>query len=306
MKLHLPKGLRAALLACLALASVGVTKADSSIISINFATGDDVNVKTDAPGSVGGVSASGWMNILGNNPNAINGTYTNMTDQSGAAVSGLLALKVPQNPWSPGNLPYATLSDQIQRSYLDLNASNKWTIDLINRQDADVCVISDLVLYFSGDGHSGTSQLYSPVSVNGVSYIGGTNTLAGTETGWGKRNNSSAGAYGDDTINADNTIKVTGLSGYISMGNVSQNDSGKRATLAGMQIILDDTEQLFYSSDLASVASEAASNLMWYKDGAASALADIAESARYLNFTNGTDATTVTFSNESVRVIEVS
>ncbi|MCI7004560.1 MAG: autotransporter outer membrane beta-barrel domain-containing protein, partial [Akkermansia muciniphila] len=303
MKLHLPKGLRAALLACLALASIGVTKADPSIISINFATGDDVNVKTDAPGSVGGVSASGWMNILGNSASAISKTYTALTDQSGAAVSGFITLKTQQNPWSPsGNRPYTTLSDQIQRSYLDLGGNNTWTINLLTPQDTDVCVISDLVLYFSGDG-----KKFSPVSVNGISYVGGVDAVAGEDvTDWGNRDMSVSGAYGNDTINAKNTIKVTGLSGYISTGNVPQNNSDKRATLAGMQIILDDTEQLFYSSDLALVASEAASNLTWKKDGVTSALADIELSARYLNFTNGTDATTVTFSDESVRVIEVS
>ncbi len=301
MKLHLPKGLRAALLACLALASVGVTKADSSIISINFATGDDVNVKTDAPGSVGGVSASGWMNILGNSASAISKTYTALTDQSGAAVPGGILLKTPQNPWSPNGLPYTTLSDQIQRSYLDLQPNIKWNVNFYNTGDSYGKV--DVILYFSGDGGE-----FAPVSVNGKSYIGGVGEAATSDTqGWGNRTMSSSGSsYGDNTINVNNTIKVTGLYGPITLSNVPQSTNAKRATLAGMQIILSgDGSEVFYTADLTSKTSEEASALTWTRNNASTALKDIAESDRFLNLTNG-NSTTITFAGQNVRVIQAS
>ena len=199
------------------------------IISINFGKTDTANVVDGTEngtaglatisGSDTGVSAGGWTNASGQN-----GTVSTLKNHDGETIAGAsVAWTCGNAAWGPNNWDTTTLLGTIQSSYLDLSADNTWNISV----DTPF-LVCDVYLYFSGDGSK-----YSPVNVNGTSYIGGTNVLAGTATEWGDRGQNASGTL---TLGM-NTILVTGTAGIVSLSNVPQNDSAKRATISGMQIV---------------------------------------------------------------------
>ena len=251
----------------MALFAVNVsTTVGSDIISINFGT---TAIPTEATGEVGGVGAAHWVNITGSNTGAVNGTYS-LTGKTGSTYTDVLTLNTTQNPWGPGG-DTGTVLGAMQSSYLDLGANNTWTITLNMGSAVDVDhTVTNVVLYFSGDGNQ-----YSPVSVGGVSYIGGTDTPAGSATAWGDRSQSASANLGNH-----NTITVTdvNLSSSLTITNVPQNATAKRATLSGMQIIITDA----YDTDLAA-GSNTAESLTWNGPNSFSgAYTSIAVADRYL------------------------
>ncbi len=201
------------------------------IISINFGTtADNITATmrdnaglvtyTDGSGAtVTGVGAAGWSNATGRN-----GTNSELKNYNGDTIEGASVTWVgAQGPWEGGPAKTGSVLSAIQHSYMDLSANNTWNISV----DTPF-LVCDVYLYFSGD-----NSKYSPVNVNGTSYIGGTNELAGATTEWGNR-----AADSNSTLELNkNAILVTGTAGIVSLSNVPQNDSAKRATISGMQIV---------------------------------------------------------------------
>ena len=201
------------------------------VISINFGqTADNITAEmtgnaglvtyTDGSGAtVTGVGAAGWSNATGQN-----GTNSELKNYNGDTIEGASVTWVgAQGPWGGGPAKTGSVLSAIQHSYMDLSANNTWNISV----DTPF-LVCDVYLYFSGDGNK-----YSPVNVNGISYIGGANILAGTATEWGDRGQTTSGTLALGT----NAILVTGTAGIVSLSNVPQNDSAKRATISGMQIV---------------------------------------------------------------------
>jgi len=249
----------------------------SDITSVNFGT---LTVGT-APGEVGGIYAPGWQDIIGN-ASQVAGTR-NLVNSDGRVV-GSITVSVPQAPYSPGGNT-SSLTHAIQQSYFDLGANNKWTLNL-----AVDYLISDVILYFSGDGSK-----FSPVKVNSSNYIGGTDVTAGSATDWGTRNRSGV-------FNDANTIKVSKtVGGVYAIENVPQNSTSKRGTICGMQVV-DRTADYAYFATVDSAASTA--GLSWTRGtGATATLANIAEADRILCVEATGDNASLAFSGETVKVL---
>ena len=274
MKLHLPKRLFAAILAAFAVCTSTTIGAD--IISVNFGSQSVAGTS----GEVGGVSAAYWVNITGSEDGTTSLTANN---DSGTTV-GSLYLDVAQDPWAGGGTDVSTVLGAMQKSYLDLSSNNAWTIDL------NAYMVSDVTLYFSGDG--GT---YAPVSVNGTSYVGGQDA-EGVED-WGTRTPDTNGTLGDH-----NTISVTGVKGLVLATNVPQNDAYKRATISGMQV----TDAVAYSAALAS-GDNTVSTLSFTKaDGSELSLSGIEEAERYVAVEGDADNTSRLALDTAVKGLQVS
>ena len=262
MKLHLPKRLFAALMAVFAM-NVSTT-VGSDVISINFGA-DKRPVSEDATGTLNGVTAANWNNISGNV------TSQNLTGKSGTEYAGVLTLNQAQGNWNSGVADNNTLVSDMQYGYLDLRADNTWTIKLnMSSYEGLEHSLVDVVMYFAGDGTQ-----FSPIAVGGVSYIGGSDNLAGTDTAWGDRSTNASATLGDH-----NTIKVTNVdvSSDLTINNVPQNDTNKRGSISGMQIIITDV----YDAALAA-GENVAESLTWAgPNGFSGAYSAVDAADRYL------------------------
>lgn len=269
MKLHLPKRLFAALMATFAVCFSTTIGAD--IISVNFGTSDEP-IAADATEPINGSTSARWNNIVGNQTD-VNGTHILKSENVDAV--GTLTLNTPQNTWGSNNaVRNQTLTSQMQSSYLDLSSGNKWQIDL-----STDFMCSDVVLYFSGDGNK-----YAPVLVNGTSYVGGTNVKGNSE--WGDRSLAASA-----TISDNNRIIVTDVRGLIHMENVPMSDTGKRATLSGLQVVEADT----WSAALAA-GNNTFSAISWTLGGTTSAADAITEGDRWLKAAADASGSTIVFS----------
>ncbi len=198
--------------------------AAGEIISINFGsnTVDSSDTGTAGLATYGegtAVGANGWTNATGKE-----GTSSNLKNYDGTAITGSsVSWSAPQDPWGPGGTTHDTntVLGSIQSSYLDLSAGNQWTVNVNS-----TFLTCDVYVYLSGDNNK-----YAPVNINGVSYIGGENQQG--NDAWGDRSTDSSKTITLGT----NAIKVTGQTGYVSLSNVVMNDSAKRATLSGIQIV---------------------------------------------------------------------
>lgn len=262
MKLHLPKRLFAALMAVFAM-NVSTT-VGSDVISINFGA-DKRPVSEDATGTLNGVTAANWNNISGNV------TSQNLTGKSGTEYAGVLTLTQAQGNWNSGVADNNTLVSDMQYGYLDLGANNTWTIKLnMSSYEGLEHSLVDVVMYFAGDGTQ-----FSPIAVGGVSYIGGSDNLAGTDTAWGDRSTNASATLGDH-----NTIKVTNVdvSSDLTINNVPQNNTSKRGSISGMQIIITDV----YDAALAA-GENVAESLTWAgPNGFSGAYSAVDAADRYL------------------------
>ena len=262
MKLHLPKRLFAALMAVFAM-NVSTT-VGSDVISINFGA-DKRPVSEDATGTLNGVTAANWNNISGNV------TSQNLTGKSGTEYAGVLTLAQAQGNWNSGVADNNTLVSDMQYGYLDLGANNTWTIKLnMSSYEGLEHSLVDVVMYFAGDGTQ-----FSPIAVGGVSYIGGSDNLAGTDTAWGDRSTNASATLGDH-----NTIKVTNVdvSSDLTINNVPQNNTSKRGSISGMQIIITDV----YDAALAA-GENVAESLTWAgPNGFSGAYSAVDAADRYL------------------------
>lgn len=275
MKPKLSKSLLAAVLATFAFIGHTINAADS--ISINFYSGDKT-INADTVGELGGISASGWNNILGNS-----GTYS-LNNQAGAAA-GQLHLTAAQSPWGPGYTG-SDVESILASSYLDLGASNSYSLVLTSDY-----WIQDVVLYLSGDGDQ-----FGAVNVNGTSYVGGVD-VQGTGA-WGNRSTWTDDTHyytGSGELNADKAIKVTQLLDKITVGNIATGNSTARATLAGMQII-DRTDESAYATTLGTDTT-AAADATWTKGDVTTAYQDIEANDRLLLVTADTAGSTMTLAD---------
>lgn len=258
------------------------TTVGADVISVNFGTADEP-IAADATEPINGSTSARWNNIVGNQT-AVNGSH--LLKSESVDVAGTLTLVTPQDTWgSDSAARNATLTSQMQSSYLDLSAGNKWVIDLTTD-----FMRSDVVLYFSGDGGK-----YTPVQVNGTSYVGGTNVEGDSE--WGDRSLQASA-----TISDNNRIIVTGVVGDIHMESVSMGDSGKRATLSGLQVVEVDT----WSATLAA-GNNTFSSVSWTLGDTTSTVADIAENDRWLKAAADASGSTFVFSESpSIQGLQVS
>ena len=254
MKLHLPKKLFAALMAIFAIATG--TTLGSDVISINFGS---KAVDADSTGEVGGVTAAYWTNI-----NAAVNNH-NVLGAGGTTYNGVLTVSTTQSnfAWQSGIADAGTVLSDVQATYMDLSGNTQWTVNL-NLTDAlnsDLYRV-DVTMYLSGDGNA-----FSPVTVGGANYIGGTDVLAGETTAWGDRSSAASATQGPH-----NTLTVTDVGQNVTMSNVMSGDAAKRATLAGMQISVKD----IYQYELAAGSTNSAEAVTWTgPTGASVAYADL-------------------------------
>ncbi len=285
MKLHLPKKLFAALMAVFAI-TAGTTLG-SDVISINFGS---KAVDADSTGDVGGVTAAYWTNI-----NAAVNNH-NVLGAGGTTYNGVLTVSTTQSnfAWQSGIADAGTVLSDVQSSYMDLSADTQWTVNL-NLTDAlnsDLYRV-DVTIYLSGDGNT-----FSPVTVAGANYIGGTDVLAGATTAWGDRSSAASATQG-----AHNTLTVTDVGQNVTMSNVMSGDAAKRATLAGMQISVKD----IYQYELAAGSTNSAEAVTWTgPTGASVAYADLDLADRLLraNVTAG-DAALSFASGAQIEALQV-
>ncbi len=270
MKLHLPKRLFAALMATFTVCVSTTVGAD--VISVNFGRADTA-IQEGATEPLHGSTSVRWNNIVGNSADAVSGTYAVKSEAKDTA--GTLTVNVTNPPWTGGPAKGDTLTSQMQNSYLDLGANSTWTI--VMQSDY---LLADVYLYMSGDGGQ-----FSPVVVNGTSYVGGTNQQG--DAAWGDRSAASCA-----TISATNTICVTNLLGSQLMHNVAMNDANKRGTISGLQVV----EKEVYTTTLASVNSNIA-DINWSKGGTTAKLDGIANADRYLHATAAETGGTLNFTS---------
>ena len=250
------------------------TTIGADVISINFGS---KQVDSDSTGDVGGVTAAYWTNVTGVGSNlAVKGS-------SGTTYDNVLTVATTQSnfAWQSGIADAGTVLSDVQSTYMDLSANNTWTITLNLGAVADAEHSRlDVTIYLSGDG-----SYYSPVSVGGTSYIGGTNVEAGSTTSWGDRSGAASATQGDH-----NTITVTGVASDLTITNVPVNSSSMRATLAGMQIKVTD----IYTALL--TGNQAAEDITWEGPNSTSAkYTDIAAAERYLRADVSSGNSTLTF-----------
>lgn len=248
MKLHLPAGLLAAVLASL---SWSASAADS--ISINFGTAGTTLAGKEGTAGLIAVGASGWNNAVGGS-----NTKSDLVNQDGVAINGTVQWTAPQSPWGPSGFSQATLEGAIQSSYLDLSASNQWIVNV-----SSDFLIADVYVYLSGD-----NNVYAPVNVNGTAYAGdkdtGTTRLAteaDTTNGWGDRSTTASATIAQGT----NALVVEGVNGsYMTLSNVPSGTNNRRATLSGIQIV-DATDTYVWSREIAGETTWSASE--WSNGG---------------------------------------
>ena len=255
------------------------------IISLNFGKTEN-NVSDSLTGTAGlatydkdgvatGVDATGWTNATGKT-----GSSSTLKNYDGETISGVsVSWNAPQDPWGPGGHATETVLGMVQSSYLDLSAGNAWTVSL----DSSF-LVCDVYVYLSGDGGK-----YAPVNINGVSYVGGENTTGSTE--WGDRSTDASKII----VLGTNAIKVTDHGGVLTLSNVIMGDSGKRATLSGIQVV----------NTYAGTATEAnldGTETAWTNDaiGSTAWTNSTAEAGTYAAF-NLTEKTTVNVSGEGIK-----
>ena len=281
MKLHLPKLLLTAVLACMVQAPGW---ADS--VSVNFHRNDDggekVNTSANSGKTLLGVDAADWNDVRANSGGHVVNAHT-LNTADGQQVT--MVLTTNQAAWSPGS-NLGALEANLQKSYLDVNSSNgnKWSFVLTGIEDWWIC---DTTFYMSGDGS--TAGKFAPVTVNGVNYIGGVNEV-GSEA-WGTRiqngasystSGSTEAALDDESLNAANAVRVTTFAAS-SIVATTYGSSG-RATLAGLQVF-DSTDSVVYKSTLGE--SAALADVDWSKQGVegTTKLESIDAADRYLSVT---------------------
>ncbi len=304
MKLHLPKLLLTAVLAAFVPTIYG---ADS--ISLNFyASGQTVGSNTEGS-SLFGVDVTDWNDITTSSVKAVQTQYLTVTSKDEKTAT--LVLTTPQPSYKSNNSNTSTLEDKLMSSYLDIsssNASSKWNVYL----ESDMW-FADVTLYLAGDGGD-----YTPVVVNGVSYIGGVDNKKpddyGTAQGWGDRDTNTDGsksystatsydckdAISDADLNNENAVRVNNVFGGagITIYNEAQASGSNRATLAGLQFV-DTTDEVVYTSTLG--ANATLSDVTWSKHGVeeTTKLGDIAAADRYLSVTADAAGSTLSIGEAS-------
>ncbi|MBR2145237.1 MAG: hypothetical protein IJ956_06835, partial [Akkermansia sp.] len=237
MKLHLPKLLRNAVLACMA-AVVGISTSaqGGEVISINFGSNQKAINGTDFPdesATLNGVTGAHWNNIADNQTGA-NAADIALVNSSGVAA-GVLSVSGKGSSWSSGSFSAAdrnTLENAMLQGYLDLDTEGQYVIDSTVDH-----ISTDLFLYFSGD-KTGESEQYSPINVDGITYIGGEgddNDEAGKSEAWGDRTRTASQSLSDK-----NSIVLRDVDGISHIFNVADVPNAGRSTIAGMQIVLND------------------------------------------------------------------
>ena len=215
MKLRLPILLTSAVMACFApVVSLGVDG-----FNINFVAVDGNPISgSDLIGLEGvGVAADNWNNIT---PSTANQWYEIEKDCEGNALNGLyLSTTKTMTTWTSGNKD--TTLGEFLSNYHDDSGSTPYTITLSGVPYLETSVY----LYMSGDG--GT---FSPMSVNGVTYIGADgDTVEGTGE-WGDRSpNQTALVEGTNVLVVDDVV-----GGVIEISNVPGSGRG---TIAGIQVV---------------------------------------------------------------------
>ena len=215
MKLRLPILLTSAVMACFVpVISLGVDG-----FNINFVAVDGNPISgSDLIGLEGvGVAADNWNNIT---PSTANQWYEIEKDCEGNALNGLyLSTTKTMTTWTSGNKD--TTLGEFLSNYHDDSGSTPYTITLSGVPYLETSVY----LYMSGDG--GT---FSPMSVNGVTYIGADgDTVEGTG-GWGDRSpNQTALVEGTNVLVVDDVV-----GGVIEISNVPGSGRG---TIAGIQVV---------------------------------------------------------------------
>ena len=255
MKLHLPKALLTAVMALFAVSQT--SWGDNSEIWVNFG---HVNVDSETvPEGSALPSGSAWNNITKSKNTSPNGTYTlkntagvNVTDMTITSSSNVAV-------WGPSDSGTNVL-EQLQVSYIDLpnyDASQTWGMTL-TLGEIEVDNIT-LTLFMSGDGKDSNDK-YAPVYVNGVSFVGGTDTQG--SGAWGNRSTTASATH-----STDNTIIVTGVSNNLNISSMASNKStgGGRASIAGLSIAYELSN--VYTATLNSNNNDATALSYSFNDG---------------------------------------
>ena len=285
MKLHLPKLLRNAVLACItAVAGISTSATVSAeVISINFSSNQ--RPVEDASGKLNGVGSANWNNISNQNK-----TSADLIDSKGNTYTGVFSLTLPtsgSNTYNSSAPDNNTVISDMQYGYIDLSANTNWSITLdFTGENSGIDAAhshADLVMYFAGDGAK-----YAPVSVGGENYIGGTDEKAGDATEWGDRSKGASTYLGDH-----NTIRIldVDISNALTIQSISQDTNAKRATISGMQILVTEV----YDATL-TAGAHTAGTITWVgKDSFSGNLASIAATDRNLRVDISAGDATLTF-----------
>ena len=253
----------------------------ADIISVNFTHSDTNNIynisvtETNKDETLGGVSTGQWQNV---NPSANTQFTVDVTNQSGIKVGTLLVDNI-QGTWHNGN--GGSLTGEIQKGYIDVynHTSRIYTIGV----DHDYW-FTDVVIYMGGD--TAGDNKYSPMVVNGTTYVGGTNVVKTdsnvTDGGWGTANVVKEGdtvisRYAD--FSEKNSITVTGVTGDLTIQNTYPNSSA-RGTVAAIQVI-DRTAETVYFTTLGEGTTNA-TEAQWALNGVETAYGDISAEKKYL------------------------
>ena len=279
MKLHLPKSLLTAVVT--AVCSAWSLTQGADIISVNFTHSDTNNIynisvtETNKDETLGGVSTGQWQNV---NPSANTQFTVDVTNQSGTKVGTLLVDNI-QGTWHNGN--GGSLTGEIQKGYIDVynHTSRIYTIGV----DHDYW-FTDVVIYMGGD--TAGDNKYSPMVVNGTTYVGGANVVKTdsnvTNGGWGtanivKEGNTVISRYAD--FSEKNSITVTGVTGDLTIQNTYPNGDA-RGTVAAIQVI-DRTAETVYFTTLGEGTTNA-TEAQWALNGVETAYGDISAEKKYL------------------------
>ncbi len=261
MKLHLPIPLLTALLGIATLHPVF----GSEVISVNAGYNP---IPQDATGEVGGVTASGWMNITGYESTDISGLHA-LTTQSGDSA-GTLSLTTYTDPFRNGRLGDQTVSSSVLSSYLDIPSGNTLAVTGVQQWHTDIqtdFLVSSIAIYV------GEFPDYTPLIVNGVLYIGGTDNAVSSDVGWGE--------YAGATLDERNTVIVTGnLGGTYTIAN-KDNSQLYRSRMAGFQIT-DVTDSVLWSADVN--GSVEAADLTYSLGSSSRTLDTLSDSERILGY----------------------
>lgn len=210
-----------------AAAMTATAHAAGEIISINF--GNSGNAITDSMTGTAGlatydnggvqtaVGAAGWANVNGNAQQTVALKNYDGTLIEGASVTARSDFAT----WGPYG-SNGTVIRSLQGSYYDLAnwGLGSWNVDINS-----TFLVCDVYVYLSGDGGK-----YGAVSVNGTFYKGdATNGSVEGSGAWGNR------AYSDNLVLGTNALKVSGVSGFVSLTN--ERSTSNRATLSGIQVV---------------------------------------------------------------------
>ena len=275
MKLHLPKTLLAILIGVLTLSAGASLGSDT--ISVNFGDPTTGGVFNDETlGDVGGVTAPFWNHVEGNGAADVNGTY-DLKSSGNATFADALTLQTNKDPWGRGLGLGASVLAGMQSSYLDADSGKEnWTLTL---NFGDYYAISEVKLYFSGDGGS-----YSAIQFDGVSYVGGDESNKKGSGTWGDRSSDAS-----KTLSGANTLTVNE---YLGSGLVIKDTAGAgRDSLSGMQIVLREV----YNAAL-SAGNNVAESLTWTgPNGSSVSYTDLSAADRYLRVNASDGDATLTF-----------